>query len=211
MKRFSTYFSIVCLTLTCLFNVANAQVANEPVEEVPVEEVPVEELPEEGIQEPEVYFPSAGPKIVGPWLWMIVPTGKYAGKEAAASGRDYLARASGGTVKQGQIAKEGATGGTLLGDKVWTWGKLAPFDGNNINWMVNDIGLGDGDIDDHVAYGSISLESPRRQETTMYAGSDDALKVWLNGKLVHNNLLTELLRATKILSLSPSNRVKTFC
>ena len=53
---------------------------------------------------------------------------------------------------------------------------------------MNSIGLGDGgDIDDHVAYGSISLESPRRQETTMYVGSDDAIKVWLNGKLVHNN------------------------
>ena len=156
-------------------------------EEEAVEEV-VEEISEEGFEVPEIVFPSAGPKIVGPWLWMIVPTGKQAGKEAAASGKDYLARASGGSVKQNQISKIGATGGTRVGDKVWTWGKLAPFGGDNITEAVNAIGLGDGgDIDNHVAYGSISLESPRRQETTMYAGSDDALKVWLNGKLVHNN------------------------
>ncbi len=200
MKRLYTYLSIVCLTLSCLFNIANAQIAEEPVEEGPVEELPVEDIlvadedilvADEDIlvENPvEVYFPTAGPKITGPWLWMIVSTGKHTGIEAAASGRDYLARASGGSVKEKQIAKKGANEGDPVGDKVWTIGKLAPFDGNNIGWMVNDIGLGaGGDIDDHVAYGSISLESPSEQETTMYAGSDDAVKVWLNGELVHNN------------------------
>lgn len=38
-----------------------------------------------------------------------------------------------------------------------------------------------------LAYGSLLLQSPRRQQTTMYVGSDDAVKVWLNGKLVYNN------------------------
>ena len=136
---------------------------------------------------PEIAVP--GSKIEGPWLWMIAPTGRVGGKKAAGPGKDWLAKASGGTVKQGQIAKNGAITGTLVGDKIWTPGKLAPTGGDNITEMVNAIGLGSGDIDNHVAYGSISLESPRRQETTMYAGSDDAVKVWLNGRVVHANLI----------------------
>ena len=53
--------------------------------------------------------------------------------------------------------------------------------------MVNAIGLGNGDIENHVAYGYIAVDSPREQNTTMYVGSDDAVKVWLNGTVVHNN------------------------
>ena len=37
-----------------------------------------------------------------------------------------------------------------------------------------------------MAYGSIILDSPREQSSTMFVGSGDAVKVWLNGELVHN-------------------------
>ena len=131
-------------------------------------------------------FGNPGPKIEGPWLWMIAPTGR-GGEQAAVSGVDFLAQASGGSVTEQQIATKGATLGEAVGDKIWTLGTLAPIGGDNITEAVNAAGLGRGDIDDHVAYGSIILDSPRRQETTMYVGSDDAVKVWLNGVLVHNN------------------------
>ncbi len=42
---------------------------------------------------------------------------------------------------------------------------------------------------DHVAYGSIVLDSPARQSGLMFVGTDDSVKVWLNGKLVHENLV----------------------
>ena len=131
-------------------------------------------------------FGNPGPKIEGPWLWMIAPTGR-GGEQAAVSGIDFLAQASGGAVTEQQILTKGATLGEVVGDKVWTPGRLAPIGGDNINEMVNAAGLGQGDIDNHVAYGWIVLDSPRRQETTMYVGSDDAVKVWLNGVLVHSN------------------------
>ena len=127
-----------------------------------------------------------GPKIEGPWLWMIAPTGR-GGAQAADSGVDFLAQASGDLVTEQQIATEGATPGEMIGNKVWTPGKLAPTGGDNITQVVNATDLGQGDIDNHVAYGSIVLDSPRRQKTTMYVGSNDAVKVWLNGVLVHNN------------------------
>ena len=127
-----------------------------------------------------------GPKIEGPWLWMIAPTGR-GGAQAAASRVDFLAQASGDLVTEQQIATEGATPGEMIGNKVWTPGKLAPTGGDNITQVVNATDLGQGDIDNHVAYGSIVLDSPRRQKTTMYVGSNDAVKVWLNGVLVHSN------------------------
>ena len=126
-------------------------------------------------------------KITGPWLWMIVPTGNTGGAAAARSGADFLSVASNGKVTELKIATNGATEGNPVGDSVWEVGELSATGSNNLNAMAEDTGLGSGDINDHVAYGSLTLESPRVQKTVMLAGSDDAVKVWLNGTLVHNN------------------------
>ena len=131
--------------------------------------------------------PKAGPKIEGPWLWVIVPTVGMSVQSAAASGTDFLAQASDGAVTELKVATDGATVGFPVGDRLWTADKISPTDRNNINTMANTTGLGTGDIDNHVAYGSIILNSPREQETRMFAGSDDRFKVWLNGQLVYSN------------------------
>ena len=132
--------------------------------------------------------PGAGRgKITGPWLWMIVPTGNTGGATAALSGVDFLSLASGGKVTELKVAANGATEGNPVGDKIWEVGELSATGNDNLNSMANDTGLGSGDINDHVAYGSLTIESPKTQKTTMLVGSDDAVKVWLNGTLVHNN------------------------
>ena len=131
-------------------------------------------------------FGTPGPKIEGPWLWMMVPIGGDGAAPAAASGIDYLYHATGGKVSEQQIATHGATAGDVVGDKAWTPGKIAPTGDNNITDLMNAIGLGNGDIENHVAYGFITLESPQKQNTRMYVGSNDAVKVWINGVLVHN-------------------------
>ena len=124
-------------------------------------------------------------KITGPWLWMIALTGDtVAGSEASASGIDYLAQASDGTVTEQQVAIDGATGDTV-GGRFWTPGTLSATGGDNINELVNAIGFRRGNTEHHVAYGLIYIESPREQQTRVFVGSDDAVKVWLNGELVH--------------------------
>ena len=138
-------------------------------------------------ENPGSVSPRAAPKIEGPWLWVILPTERALGSAAAASGRDYLSVISGGQVTEKQIATEGAETGARVGDKVWTVGELPRSGPNNINDMINAIGLGTDNIDFHVAYGSIALEAPHQQETRFFVGSGDAVKVWLNGKQVHNN------------------------
>ena len=152
---------------------------------------PLEGLPEETFVRmegnPGSILVRGRKKIEGPWLWMIAPTGERSGADAAASGIDFLAQVSGSDVTELAVATNGATEGNPVGSKVWTVGKISPTGGNNINDMVNATGLGSGDINHHVAYGSVTLDSPRDQNTTMLVGSDDAIKVWLNGVLVHNN------------------------
>ena len=132
-------------------------------------------------------FVGGARKIVGPWLWMIAPIGGRSGADAARSRIDFLSQASGGTVTELKMATQGATAGNPVGNRVWTVGTLSSEGNNNINDMVNDTGLGSGNVDHHVAYGSLNLNSPREQKTKMLVGSDDAVKVWLNGNLVHNN------------------------
>ena len=133
-------------------------------------------------------FTPAARKIEGPWLWMIAPTDGMSGSKAAASGRDFLSEISGGEVTELAIATGGAVAGEPVGDKVWTVGELSRKGGNNINDMVNATALGVGDINHHVAYGSIAVESLSQQQTKMFVGSGDAVKVWLNGVLVHSEL-----------------------
>ena len=126
-------------------------------------------------------FPEAGPKIEGPWLWAIVPGSRL-------DNTDLLAKASGGAATEVKVATFGATEGKPIGDGKWRVHRLAPTGGDNLNEMTDALGWGSGsEIYDHVVYGSVTLNSPREQDTIMLVGSDDEVKVWLNGELVHYN------------------------
>ena len=128
-------------------------------------------------------IPAAGPKITGPWLWVILP-GTWLGS------RDFLAEASGGVITEQSVATVGAKEGKSVGNSKWTEHTLSATSNNNINEMTDALGWGTGwEIYDHIVYGAVSLESPRKQETTMLVGSNDGVKVWLNGKLVHKALV----------------------
>ena len=126
-------------------------------------------------------------KITGPWLWMIAPTEAGQGG-AAATDIDSLAEASGGDVTEEMIAANGANEGDAVGDLAWTLGEITDTGGNNVNDTVNEIGLGEGDVNDHSSYALITLESDSDQNgVDMKVGSDDSVKVWLNGEVVHTN------------------------
>ena len=126
-------------------------------------------------------FPQAGQKIEGPWLWAIVPGSRL-------DNTDLLAKASGGAATEVKVATFGATEGKPIGDGKWRAHRLSPTGGDNLNVMTDALGWGSGsEIYDHVVYGSVTLNSPREQDTIMLVGSDDEVKVWLNGELVHYN------------------------
>ena len=120
-------------------------------------------------------FPKVGPKIEGPWLWVVL-------RNTRPSTRDLLSEASGGTVTETEIATHGAIEGQPLGDDVWTFRSLPPTGWNNVEKML------DGRIDNATLYGTVSLHSPRQQMKTLYVGSHNDFKVWLNGELIHESL-----------------------
>ena len=130
---------------------------------------------------------NAQDKITGPWLWVIAPTEANEGG-ANSTDVDSLAEASGGAVTEAGVAANGANEGDAVGDLVWTLGEITDTGGNNVNDLVNEIGLGEGDVNDHSSYALITLESDSDQSgVEMKVGSDDSIKVWLNGEEVHNN------------------------
>ena len=118
-------------------------------------------------------FPKGGPKIEGPWLWVVLPEARL------GDSTDLLSEVSGGTVTEIAIATHGATAGKPVGADVWTAHTLPPEGWHNIEDMLKR------SIDGGVIYGSVSLYSPREQETTMYVGGQNEVKVWLNGTLSH--------------------------
>ena len=126
--------------------------------------------------------PVGGPKIEGPWLWVTVRG------ERLADSTDLLAEASSGIVTEDRLATFGASEGMLVGNNVWTAHRIPPEGSNNINQMLESIDI-EPDENNRVVYGSIILNSLSEQNTTMFVGSDDAVKVWLNGELVHKELV----------------------
>ena len=123
-------------------------------------------------------FPTHAPKIEGPWLWVLLPG--TVGEVLDST--DLLSETSGGTVTETEVATHGATEGGSVGSSVWTSHKLPPAGRNNIEDMLKH------SISDGVIYGSVSLHSPREQETTMYVGGDRGVRVWLNGTLIYERL-----------------------
>ena len=123
-----------------------------------------------------------GPKITGPWLWYLIPA-----QFDTFRATDLLARASGGDVTERGIATNGAEVGESVGDSIWISHKISA-DHNNINHLLEDLGILEGSNRDQVVYGSLTLDSPREQNTKMFAGSDNNHKIWLNGELVKEKL-----------------------
>ena len=144
--------------------------------------------------------------IQGPWLWMIT--------DGSAINRDYLTLESGGAMTEAQVAQNGVSEGDAIGRFQWTSGDIVNnpdacerfcagglFGGcrtlcwsNNINNTLNILGLGTGgNITGRTAYALITLISPRDQEdVTLSVPSSDAVKVWLNGEVVHTEAATAL-------------------
>ena len=132
-------------------------------------------------------------QILGPWLWMIAPTAAGQGGQNSTN-IDSLAVASENQVTEEKVSKNGAKEGAKVGDYKWTEIKLP--DNGDINTMLVDAGVlvqaggqnKDNTIDDVTSYALIMLKSAKSQpDVTMRTGSDDSIKVWLNGEVVFTN------------------------
>ena len=120
-------------------------------------------------------YPTGGPKIEGPWLWLHIPNRTI----DSDFGIDYLSEVSGDTVTEIGIATLGATAGNSVGDEVWTSHKLPTTGQDNIKDMLGRTPI-------HGAiYGNVSLYSPVEQSTTIHIRAYQRVKVWGNGTLIY--------------------------
>ena len=164
-----------------LINLRQLLLAGNPIEDVLPLEIMVAQNPDLSV---DLLWP---PKITGPWLWMIAPTEIGLGG-AKSLDVDSLADASGGTVTETDVATNGAIIGERVGNYAWTPAELADTGGNNINDVVNNIGFAQGDVNDHSSYALINFTSATALSgVRMHVGSDDAIKVWLNGEVVFSH------------------------
>ena len=132
-------------------------------------------------------FPQGGPKIEGPWLWVLVPEADVRGGTDDQLARDLLAEVSGGAVTEVKVSTLGATEGNPVGNEVWYSDKIPPTGRNNIEEVLTAEVLA-GPFVPGVIYGCIVLYSPQQQEVTLFVGNDGGGKVLLNGALVHEKL-----------------------
>ena len=133
-------------------------------------------------------FPQGGPKIEGPWLWVLLPEADLRiGTDDLLANLDVLAEASGGKVTEQKVSTNGATEGNPVGDNVWYSDKIPPTGRNNIEEVLT-AEVSAGPFVPGVIYGCVVLYSPRQQEVTLFVGNDGGGKAWLNGTLVHEKL-----------------------
>lgn len=125
-------------------------------------------------------------KILGPYLWMIAPTVANQGGQNSTD-IDSLDVASDGDVTEDKVARNAAEEGDVVGDYEWTFGTLA--DDGNINALLVSEGMtGIADMNDVSSYALVTLKTNTAQPgTAMGVSSDDSIKVWLNGEVVHKN------------------------
>lgn len=130
-------------------------------------------------------------KVTGPWMWMVTPDS--AGCGAAATDIDEIDEQTGGKIDEEEVAKNGLTPKILKvefdSEYEWTEGEIAASGGNNLNDMLGQIDLGPGgDVNNHCAYAVINAKAKKAiNDATARVGSDDSVKVWVNGEEVHRN------------------------
>ena len=119
-------------------------------------------------------FPKYDPSIEGPWLWLVLPD------TTQNINTDTLSRTSRNTINEIDIATHGAIEGSPVEEQVWTAHKLLSSDNDNRSATILE-----QTTQNTVIYGTISLHSPYRQETTMFANNNHGLKVYLNQTVVY--------------------------
>ncbi|MCD6506872.1 hypothetical protein J7M22_09645 [Candidatus Poribacteria bacterium] len=73
------------------------------------------------------------------------------------------------------------------GAEGWKLGEFTDFSGNNVQKLAEEVFGRVGDLNNYTWYGYTVIISPDRRNVDLRVGSDDAVKVWLNGKVVHDN------------------------
>lgn len=184
-------------TLTSMSNLQEVKLRGNPIEDVSPIQTLLKENPD--LRNDILHRIYNVEKIKGPWLWMIVPTGEGQGG-ARSIDVDSLSTFSNGVVTEEIISRNGARVRSAVGKRTWIQERIKDDNDDNINQLVIRKRLIATSnprhkfysryANDHTAYALITLNSKVDQsDVLMFVGSDDAIKVWLNGKVVFKNAI----------------------
>ena len=121
------------------------------------------------------------------FLMLIGPNSK-AGAALEAHKEDLIATWSGGKYTEaGVAAGKGVARGVMVGKEKWTEGKITNWGGNNLQVVAEEVFKRSGDQNDITWYGYTVINSPDDRDVELKFGSDDSVKAWLNGKVIHDN------------------------
>lgn len=125
-------------------------------------------------------------RIIGPWIWIALPYDGYCSHQHLD--RDFLAKHSGGALTEALLVQRGAQPHDRVGSYWWTSAAITPGGNDNLHELLLRHGKINKRVWGHAAYGVITLHATTAQyKVPMRIGSDDGIKVWLNGELVHSN------------------------
>lgn len=112
----------------------------------------------------------------------------------AAHGADLIDKWTNGKYNEQSVAngmglRDGGKDFPLVekGARGWKLGEFTNFGGDNIQELVQRIFGIAGDQNNITWYGYTVIKSPDKRDVVLRAGSDDTIKIWLNGNVVHSN------------------------
>lgn len=121
----------------------------------------------------------------------LIGPNSQAGAAIAACNEDLIKKWTSGKFTEDDVANgKGIDKNFPLTEKTadgWKLTEFTDFGGDNIQTLVRNFFGRVADQNDITWYGYTTIISPDRRNVMLRAGSDDAIKIWLNGKVVHNN------------------------
>ena len=135
-------------------------------------------------------------QINGPYLW-LASYAEMSDTLDQATDEDVISNVTNRAVSEMDIATQGINPYINIENFNWTLGTLfgepnGPYNpgagANNIGELSSDEGLLNYKPSRYkTIYGLLSIVSDKEYSATLKVGSDDSIKIWLNGEVVHRN------------------------
>lgn len=122
------------------------------------------------------------------WLHLMGPNLKPDAAIDAGHNVDLIAEWSGKQfTEEGVASGKGVARGVKVGTESWTEGKITDWGSNNLQTVAQQIFGKQGDQNNVTWYGYTIILSPDERDVKLRFGSDDSVKAWLNGVVIHDN------------------------
>jgi len=122
-------------------------------------------------------------KINGPWSFIWFSDAQCMGN---GLDNDYFSRESNGQYSESYLSRKGIKLNEKIGKRKWVIKELS-LSNNNLGNLIRSSDK-KFNYSKAVVYGMLNVYSNKNQKVMMRIGSDDTVKIWVNGKVLHRNV-----------------------